>query len=266
MLHGQRRGREMAEEAVKLERQGNLATLTLNRPERRNSINVQVLQGMAQAFAELADDSSVRVLTVRGAGRVFCAGIDLQEAERLEADRSVNSLEQVYHQLEQLPFPTVAAVQGAAIAGGLQLALHCDFRIAAQGCKFGMTNGRVGLTIPFDLARKLVEIAGSSNTSYLLLTGQLVDSQRALEMSLVQQIVADDQLDETVRAFAAQLADNAPLSMRAMKAIIRRCESAAFNAYHEDLDRFNAQVLASTDLKEGLRAFLEKRKPVWRGK
>lgn len=256
----------MAEEAVKLERQGNLATLTLNRPERRNSLNLEVLQGLARAFTQLAGDSSVRVLTIRGAGRIFCAGIDLQEAERLEADRSVTSLEHIYHQLEQLPFPTVAAVQGAAIAGGLQLALHCDFRIAAESCRLGMTNGRIGLTIPFDLARKLIEIAGSSNTTYLLLTAQLVDARQALAMGLVHQVVAEEQLDETASAFATQLADNAPLSMRTMKAIVRRCTSGAFDAYHEDLEHLNAQVLASADLKEGLRAFLEKRKPVWRGK
>src|SRR5581483_9293788 len=248
----------MAEEVLKIERQPNYLTLTLNRPEKRNSLNAALLEAMDKALAASENDKEIRALIVRGAGKSFCAGLDLAEADRLEGGHSPVGIERVFHRLEQFPVPTIAAVQGAALAGGCELALHCDLRVAAQDARIGMTVARVGLLVPYDFIRKLIEVIGSANTAQILYTGEPVTAERALQMGMVHEVVAVDKLD------AATVAANAPLSLRTMKKSLRRSMSAAFDAWHDDILEMGRMVRASKDAKEGIRAFLEKRKPVWR--
>ncbi|HSR56692.1 MAG TPA: enoyl-CoA hydratase-related protein [Candidatus Binataceae bacterium] len=255
----------MAEQVVNLKRHQNWAVLSLNRPDKRNALNVDVLEGMDKALREIEHDKEIRALVIRGEGKHFCAGIDLAEVERAEAGHNPASLENVFRRIEQLPAITIAAMQGAAIAGGLELALHCDLRIAAEDAKCGMTLGKVGLMVPYDFTRKLIEVIGAANTSLILYTADLFDARRVYEMGMVSQVVPSGALDETVSGLAEKIAGNAPLSLRAMKATVRRCMSAAFDAWHEDLLDAARKVRQSKDAKEGPRAFLEKRKPVWRG-
>lgn len=255
----------MAEEIVTLTRHQNWATMTTNRADKRNAINVDVLVGMDKALREVEADKEIRALVVRGAGRHFCAGIDLAEVERSEAGHNPASLENVFRRLEQLPAVTIAAVQGAAIAGGMELALHCDIRIAADDAKCGMTLGRVGLMVPYDFVRKLIESIGAANTSLILYTADLFDAKRVYDMGMVSQVVPAAALDETASALAEKVAANAPLSLRTMKATVRRCMSETFDAWHEDMLELARKVRQSEDAKEGPRAFLEKRKPNWRG-
>ena len=172
---------------------------------------------------------------VRGEGRHFCAGIDLAEVEQAESGHNPASLEGVFHRLEQLPAITIAAVHGAAIAGGLELALHCDLRIAADDAKCGMTLGKVGLMVPYDFTRKLIEVCGAANTSMILYTADLFDAKRVYEMGMMSQVVPAAELDKTVSALAEKIAGNAPLSLRAMKATVRRCMSETFDAWHQDM-------------------------------
>ena len=254
----------MAEEILKVERNANYVTLILNRAEKRNALNQPLIDAFDQALRSIEADKDIRAVVLRGEGAHFCAGIDLAEVERAESGHNPTTLEQAFGRLEKLPIPTIAAIQGAALAGGLELALHCDLRVCAEDARLGMTLGRIGLMVPYDFTRKLIEIIGSPNTAYILYTADQVDGRRALAMGMVNEVVPAPRLNETAAALAAKIAGNAPLSLRAMKATVRRCMSETFDAYHDDLLRLAGEVRRSEDAKEGVRAFLEKRKPVWR--
>jgi enoyl-CoA hydratase/carnithine racemase len=254
----------MAEQVLKVSRQRNYAVLTLNRPEKRNALNQPLIEALNAALAQFENDKEVRALLIRGEGSSFCAGIDLKEVDEAAGGHNPTTLESVFGRLERFPVPTIAAVQGAALAGGFELALHCDLRIAGEGAKLGMTLGRVGLMVPYDFTRKLIEVCGSANTAWILYTADIVDGRRGLQMGVVHEIVEDAKVDAAAAALAERISANAPLSLRAMKATVRRCMTDSFDAWHDDLLRMAREVRQSQDAKEGVRAFLEKRKPNWR--
>ena len=254
----------MADDILKIERQPNYLTLTMNRPEKRNSLNRALLDAIDKALVASENDKEIRAVILRGAGKSFCAGLDLAEADRAEGGHSPVSIERVFHRLEQFPVPTIAAMQGAALAGGCEIALHCDLRVAAQDARIGMTVARVGLLVPYDFIRKLIEVIGSANTAQILYTGAPVNAERALQMGMVHEVVPNEKLDSASIEWAEKVAANAPLSLRTMKKSMRRSMSAAYDAWHDDILDMGRMVRASKDAKEGIRAFLEKRKPVWR--
>ena len=256
----------MAEELVKVERSGDYLTVRLNRPEKGNAINNPMLAALDSVFASAQSDKSVRALLLTGEGRHFCAGIDLAEGHRVDTTEVGGgvSLETVFHRLEALPIPTVAMMRGAALAGGLELGLHCDLRVAAENARLGMPVAKVGLIPPFDFTRKLIEVIGTSATAYLLFSGEPIDGKRALAMGMVNEVAPEPEVEDRGRALLEKIAGNAPLSLRTIKATLRRCMRDTFSAEHQDLDEMVKAILKSSDAKEGARAFLEKRKPVWR--
>jgi|YelNatPaOPRAMG01_1025707.scaffolds.fasta_scaffold05351_10 enoyl-CoA hydratase/carnithine racemase len=254
----------MAEQVLTVARNQNYAVLTLNRPEKRNALNQPVIDALNAALAEFENDKEIRALLIRGEGSSFCAGIDLKEVDEAQAGHNPTSLEFVFGRLERFPVPTIASIQGAALAGGLELALHCDLRVAADNAKLGMTLGRVGLMVPYDFTRKLIEVCGSANTARILYTADIFGAEEGRAMGLVHEVVPAAKLKEHSHALAEKVAGNAPLSLRAMKATVRRCLSESFDAWHQDLLDMARKVRQSKDAKEGVRAFLEKRKPVWR--
>ncbi|HUA35624.1 MAG TPA: enoyl-CoA hydratase/isomerase family protein, partial [Candidatus Binataceae bacterium] len=249
----------MADEVLKVSRQQNYAVLTLNRPEKRNALNQPMIETLNRTLIELERDKEIRALLLRGEGASFCAGVDLKEVDEAAGGHNVASLEGTFGRLEKFPVPTIAAVQGAALAGGLELALHCDLRIASESARLGMTLGKVGLMVPYDFTRKLIEICGAANTAMILYSADLFDAEQGLKMGLVQQVVSDAKLADAATAMATKVAGNAPLSLRAMKATVRRCMSETFDAWHDDMLRMAREVRQSADAKEGVRAFLEKR-------
>lgn len=251
-------------ELLKIERRQNYAVFTLNRPEKRNALNEVLVRAIDEACASVEGDKDIRAVILRGEGRSFCSGIDLAEADRLEGGHNPMSLERVFSHLENLPVPTIAAINGSALAGGCELALHCDLRVAGDDARIGMTVARVGLLVPYDFIRKLIEVIGSANTAQILYTGEPVDAQRSLAMGMVHEVVPAARLDEAAIGWAEKVSANAPLSLRAMKQSLRRSMSASNNAWHEDILELGRQVRASKDAKEGIRAFLEKRKPNWK--
>lgn len=254
----------MAEEVLKVERRQNYAIFTLSRPEKRNALNVAMMQALDEAIGSIESDSDIRAVIVRGAGGSFCSGLDLAEADRLEGGHSPVNIERVFHRLAHIPVPTIAAMQGAALAGGCELGLHCDIRVAAEDLRMGMTVARVGLVVPYDFIRKLVEIIGAANTAQILYTAEPVNAQRALQMGMVHEVVPNAKLDEAAVTWAEKISANAPLSLRTMKQSMRRALSASNTAWHEDLLNMARLVRISKDAKEGIRAFLEKRKPNWK--
>jgi enoyl-CoA hydratase/carnithine racemase len=255
----------MAGEVLAFERQQNYATITLNRPEKRNALNEAMLKALDGALVAIESDKEIRAVILRGSGGSFCSGLDLAEADRLEGGHSPVGIERVFHRLENVSVPTIAAMQGSALAGGCELGLHCDLRIGAEDLRMGMTVARVGLLVPYDFIRKLIEVIGAANTAQIIYTAEPVDAKRALAMGMVQEIVPNAKLGEAAITLAQKVSANAPLSLRVMKQSLRRSMSESNDAYHQDVLEMGRIVRASKDAKEGIRAFLEKRKPNWKG-
>ncbi len=254
---------------LKIDRQPNYVTLTLNRPEKRNAINVAMLEALDSAFNLIEREREIRAVIVRGEGRSFCSGLDLRDVERAGGAGVVGGAafapDKILGRLQTLPVPVIAAIHGEALTAGLVIALLCDLRIATQSARLGMTPARIGYLPTYSVFRRFTEMIGAANTAEIMYLAEPVDAARAREMGLVHKVVADDQLDRAATQWAERIAANAPLSVRAMKRMIARTISRAFEVEHEDLNEMAAKVRSSADAKEGVRAFLEKRKPSWRG-
>ncbi|MGH7897640.1 MAG: enoyl-CoA hydratase/isomerase family protein [Candidatus Binatia bacterium] len=257
----------MADE-VELSRRDSILTVTLNRPEKRNAMSSTMLRRLREIFASLGGETETRVVVVRGAGRVFSAGLDLAEMAAAKARAGtveLTDIGDVFHALERVPQPTIAMVQGEAIAGGCELALHCDLRIAAEEARFAMPLAKLGLALPFPLVEKLVESIGSAETKELLFTGDFFAADRALALRMVSRVVPLGELEAATYDLAAKIAANAPLALRALKQTIFRANAFRRTIEHEDLDREVARVAASEDVIEGVAAMREKRPPRFRG-
>lgn len=259
----------MATSELLCTRDGAIATITLNRPEKRNALTVPMLEAFHSAVKEIAGDETVRVLVLRGAGKAFCAGLDLKEmglARRPDGSVEYPEIEGALHELERCPIPTIAMMQGDAIAGGLELALHCDLRVAGAGARMGMPLARIGLVVPFPLTQKLLDTVGTVKTKEMLFTGALLDAESARAAGLVTRVVPDADLESATRTLAAEIAANAPLSLRTMKAAIN--EANEFRNLHPSpaLAAQAAKTRRSEDLQEGLRAVFEKRRATFHGR
>src|SRR6266496_742108 len=221
--------------------EGGIATVTLNRPGQRNAMNSALLASLRQRFEELDARDGVAV--------------DHGDSGML---RSLDTAERAKH-------PTIAMVHGDAIAGGCELALHCDLRVAADVARFGMPLARIGLVVPFVLGQKLVEIIGPAHTRHLMFTGQPIDARRALEIGMVHQVVAATELEAATSQLAQTIGRNAPLALAGIKATIQRAISLRSSIEHADLDEASGRARQSADASEGRRAMLEKRRPIFRG-
>ena len=249
-------------------RDGLVATITLNRPDKRNALTTGMISLLHGEIERLASDGEVRVVVLQAAGAAFCAGLDLRELaeQRAAGAAETHTLEEALHVLEALPQPTIAVVQGDAVAGGCELALHCDLRVAGDAARFSMPLARIGLAVPVRLVWKLVETIGQAATRELLFTGEAVDAATAHVLGLVNRVVPGAELERTTTALAQQIARNAPLSLRAMKASAQRLAEQRRAIARDDLEELARQVRASADLQEGLAAQRERRTPVFRGR
>ena len=247
--------------------QDGIATVTLNRPEKRNALNTAVLEGLKSSLRQLEANKDVRVVVLRGEGKSFCSGLDLRElsSHQSGAGDPETGVTQIFQQIERSRHPTIAMVQGDALAGGCELALHCDLRVASETARFGMPLARLGLIVPFPLGHKLIEIIGPAFTKQILFTGQPIDAKRAFEIGMIHQLVPTGELEAATYALARTIADNAPLSLAGMKAMILRALSVREAINHQDLDEMVNRARKSADAQEGVKAMLEKRKPAFRG-
>jgi methylglutaconyl-CoA hydratase len=247
-----------------------IRTITLNRPERRNAMTPEMQQELIAAFED-AVASDCRVLVLTGAGEAFCAGLDLSALQtmsdmsaaehRVDAERIATLLRTLY----ELLLPTIAAVQGAAIAGGTGLATICDFTLATPAAKFGYTEARIGF-VPALVSAFLALQIGDKRTRDLLLTARLFDAAEALRLGLVNEVVSPKRLAERVQQLADMLAANSPESQRATKRLLAAQNKAWLDAAIEQAIAANAEARHTPDFREGIAAFLEKRKPVWAGR
>jgi enoyl-CoA hydratase/carnithine racemase len=243
-----------------------IATVTLNRPEKRNALSEALIAKLRACFDDLERRRDVRVVVMRGNGPVFCAGMDLREVEsRGGLTDPENDVVAAFQRVEASPLPSIALVHGDAIAGGCELALHCDLRVAAESARFAMPLARIGHIVPFKLGQKLVEILGPAFTRQLLLTGRPIDGRRAYEIGMVHEAVPAADVEKTGYELARTIAANAPLSLSGLKASIARAISLRDSVRHGDIDELVARVRVSRDASEGRRAMLEKRPPVFLG-
>jgi methylglutaconyl-CoA hydratase len=246
---------------------GPIRSITLHRPERRNAMTPEMQLELIAALEETAS-SSCRVLVLAGSGDAFCAGLDLSAlksvADKGAAEHRADAerIARLFLTLYELPVPTIAAVHGAAIAGGAGLAIICDFTLATPAAKFGFTEVRIGF-VPALVSAFLALQVGDKRSRDLLLTGRIFDSEEACRLSLVNEIVAAEELAQRVRSLADALIANSPESLKATKQLMATQNRAWLNSAIALALEANALSRETLDFREGIAAFLEKRKPVW---
>jgi methylglutaconyl-CoA hydratase len=245
----------------------DVRTITLNRPERRNAMTPEMQLELIVAMNEAAG-SNCRVVVFRGAGDAFCSGLDLAALQSMTdksaADHRADTqrIATLFRALYELPKPTIAAVHGAAIAGGTGLATICDFTLAVPSAKFGYTEARIGF-VPALVSAFLALQIGDKRSRDLLLTGRLFDAAEAYRLGLVNEVVEPNDLDERVRALAQVLAANSPESLAATKRLLAVQNKGWLDAAITQAIDANAEARETADFREGIAAFLEKRKPIW---
>lgn len=247
-----------------------VATLTLNRPDKRNAISYELIDDLLRALKEVKN-SSAQVLILTGAGKAFCSGMDLDNLKALTGRTPEQNLEDsrkmasLFRSLYDFPKPTIAAVNGPAVAGGTGIATLCDFTLAMPEAKFGYTEVRIGF-VPAIVSTFLLRQVGEKIARDLLLTGRLFDAQEALRLGLINEIVPAEKLLDRARELAAQLMENSPTSLANTKRLLNDHARAELDAQIEAAVRENASIRATADFLEGVTSFLEKRKPRWTGR
>jgi len=260
----------MTYKTIEVAYDGPVTTITLNRPEKRNAISFELIEDLLRGLDEVAK-SDAMVLILTGAGKAFCSGLDLENLKALLGRTHEQNLQdsrtmvQLFRTLYEFPKVTIAAVNGAAIAGGTGLALLCDFTLAVPEAKFGYTEVRIGF-VPAIVSTFLLRQVGEKQARDLLLTGRLFDAEEASRLGLVNEIVASSDLMPRARALAALLMENSAASLRATKKLLSDHARAELNAQIDSAVRENAGIRQTADFREGISSFLEKRKPVWTGK
>jgi enoyl-CoA hydratase/carnithine racemase len=247
--------------------------LRISNPERRNALDHEILDAIAETLPRLDQGIANRCLLITGAPPVFSAGYDISAipAETFERDAEALVAHPFHAAMEALashPWPTVAAINGACVGGGLELAVTCDMRIAAAGAKLGMPPVKLGLVYSHTGLRKFIDTIGLARTKELFLTGRNFKAERAAEIGLVHEVIAAEQLEEGSVALAAEIAGNAPLSMRGNKSAIDLLAASPVLSEQQEagLIALRESCFSSADFREGIEAFGEKRKPEWKGR
>jgi enoyl-CoA hydratase len=267
----------MAEPPVVVEQDGNVLTVTLNRPDKRNAINCESMCLLDEAWRRLDEDDELRVAVLTGRGSTFCAGMDLSEIGKLGEPEPANEwiarvrddvavIWRAWLKTDRPSKPIVLAAEGFARAGGTEILQGTDLRVAGESAVFGITEVQRGLFPMAGSAVRLRRQIGYAVAAEMLLCGDDISASRAYEIGLVNAVVPDGQALAKAHELAARIAANGPLSVKALVATLRETESLPEDAAFEIEQRYGGAVMASEDAREGPRAFLEKRAPVFRGR
>jgi methylglutaconyl-CoA hydratase len=257
----------MGYKTIQLASDSGVATITLNRPEKRNAISHALVEELLAAFDEI-ERSPALVVILTGAGKAFCAGIDLDELKALldktheENVADSTRMARIFRRIYDFPLPTIAAVNGAAIAGGTGFATMCDFTLAVPEAKLGYTEVRIGF-VPAIVSSMLVWQVGHKIARDLLLTGRLIDAAEAHAFGLVNEVVEPSHLMARARELASQLKEGSPSSIRATKRLINGFIAGQLDLQIAAAVEDNVRVRSTADFREGITSFLEKRKPRW---
>lgn len=250
-----------------------VARLTLSNPERRNALDHEVLDALADVLPELDRGIEVRCVILTGADGTFSAGYDIGDIPEESFEHDAESIvAHPFHAgmaaVSAHPYPVVAAIAGPCLGGGLELAVRCDLRIAAEGATLGMPPAKLGLIYGHTGLRRFIEAIGVARTKELFLTGRVLPAERAERIGLVHEVVADGKIESAAIELASEIAANAPLASRGNKRAIEALASfPRLTAEQErELVELRRASFGSEDLREGIRAFAEKREPRWRGR
>ena len=255
---------------VQLTYDSGVATITLNRPDKRNAISFELIDDLLRALDEIAKSESI-ILILTGAGKAFCSGMDLEilrEVTHLTEEENLadsGRMAHMFRALHDFPKVTIAAVNGPALAGGCGLATLCDFTLASTEAKFGYTEVRIGF-VPAVVSTFLLRQMGEKQARDLLLTGRIIAAEEAFRLGLVNEVVPPERLMTRARELADTLAANSPASLLATKRLLRAFSHAELDHQIAAAVDENARIRTTHDFREGVTAFLEKRKPNWTGR
>jgi len=253
------------------ERKGQVLKLVLNRPEKGNSLTPVMLEELARQLGNVASDKDLRVVIITGSGeRAFCAGFDISQIGKVQKKPGIELQiqESAYAVIRSCPVPVIAMVNGYAVGGGCDLMLNCDLSISSHKAEFGMPPAKLGLIYSPEGMGRFVNTIGLMNTKYLFFSGRIISASEAHAMGLINQVVEQKDLEEVTLALAGEISGNAPLTIQAVKELltemsgINQREFRLRSNYRDWIER----IFTSEDCREGRRAFLEKRRPVFRGK
>ncbi len=245
-----------------------VATLTLNRPDKLNTFNTPIAEELTQALLQLDENPGARVIIIKGAGKAFCAGIDINEVfgkSTLEYREWIERMESPLVTVSRMKKPVIAQVHGVAAANGMGLVAAADLAIAAENTRMGLTAINVGLNCVGPVV-PVSRILGRKRSLELLLYGELINASQALEMGLLNKIVAKDELEKEARQWAAELARKSPVAVQIAKKAFYAAEDLNYSRAFEYMNEAFARLCSSEDAKEGVSAFLEKRIPQWKEK
>jgi methylglutaconyl-CoA hydratase len=260
----------MSYETLTFDTAGEIATITLNRPDKRNAISARMIEELLAALNEV-EAGAARVGIITGAGKAFCAGMDLDGLRSIATQSPEENLEdsrrmaKMFQRIYSFPKPLIAAVNGAAIAGGCGIATLADFTLAVPEAKFGYTEVKIGF-IPALVSVFLRRQVGEKVTRDLLLSGRILDAAEAHHLGLVTEVVAVESLLQRAREIAADLIAASPTSIRRTKRLLLRIGEAQLQTEIENAIHENAEIRSTDDFREGLASFLEKRAPKWTGR
>jgi enoyl-CoA hydratase len=252
-----------------LERKGRVALLTLNRPDVYNVMNGQMITELKQAISDISKDEKVQVVIITGAGKAFQSGADIQEFRNMNSMQILKWNQEIinnFKYLEMMKQPTIAAINGYALGGGLELALACTMRVASENAKIGLPEVKIGIIPGAGGIQRLSRLVGKAIAAEIILTGEMVDAHAAYRIGLVNKVVPHEELIKTSEKIAEKIAANAPISIFMAKDALEVGKDLPLDAAIQ-YDQKNCMTCFSTeDMKEGTRAFLEKRHPQFKGK
>jgi enoyl-CoA hydratase len=252
-------------EFLKIEREKDIITIILNRPEVRNILDTELINELGNYLTEFETDENTRVIIITGTEN-FCAGAnikELMEKHPVEAETFSRLGHKVFNQIENMGKPVIAAVNGYALGGGCELALSCDIRIASESAKFGQPEINLGLIPGFGGTQRLARLVGIGRAKEMIFTGRITDAKEAQAIGLVNEVVKDGELMEKAKEMARVLAQKSPLALKIAKNLINKNHDIKKALEMEIMDF--SECFASEDHLEGIKAFLEKRKPEFRG-
>jgi enoyl-CoA hydratase len=255
-------------ETLLVERRGRVAVITINRPQKLNALNIQTRAEGAAALEELREDESVRVVVITGAGeKAFVAGADIGEFEGRTAvsQRDVMTARSLFTAVDTFPKPVIAMINGFCLGGGCELALSCDIRVASETARFGQPEINLGIIPGGGGTQRLTRLVGEGKAMELILTGDMIDAQHAYSLGLVNLVVPAADLEAKTLELANRIAEKSPVALRMAKEAVKTAARANLDeGLRREIDLF-ALTFSSQDKDEGVRAFLEKRKPDFKG-
>ena len=260
---------------LQIHRKNYMAILTLNRPEKKNSLSPELVQILLQTLEELSVDDTIRTVVIRGAGdKAFCAGYDIgslptdRSTDPDEKLKTLDMVESLFKTIVDFPFPVIAMINGVAFGAGCELAICCDIRIGADNIRIGMPPAKLGLVYSWSGLQRFIQVIGLKNTKEVFFTGRAYEGIRLKELGLVDYLVPADDLEPFTFRMAEEIAGNAPLSLKGTKRVLNLLLRASrFDKSNlKEAESITRASFLSEDLKEGQAAFLEKRQPKFKGK